>query len=749
MANKNKKIFFTVDSRLLGELGERLVRRSYIALSELIKNAYDADATKTIVKFINAKGTEEKTSEIHIIDDGHGMTFNEVRDYWMRIATPYKIRHPISPLFGRKKTGEKGIGRFACRRLARKLKLETTAKLPKSDKLQHTEVKFDWDKFVEGTSLDEIPCSYETKLIDEGSTGLTLKLIDLSDKWSQRDFDTLRRQVLLLSMSQPTRRKGYKEDPGFGMILDAPEFEKGKGALVDQFMDAGWGELEGHIKEDGTAILELTAKKIGHKTYTLPEKFEDLRGINYEIAWVPLKKSYYRDPRTLSKAGAEEIMSDQGGVRVYLDGFRVYPYGDSGDDWLGIDHDVARRWGQPEEIFRNVSTNLRIDFGRSMLNHPRNPNLIGRVFMYSSPQSPFQVKMDREGFVENEAYESLRKFIRLGLQWTTLYYGRFLMKVTEEKLKEAEKELEEELGKEVTIPPVEEALNLLETVAEKSNQYIPEDELKVPKDRIEAAADVIRSSFEYHESQINLLRAFFSANQLLFGFGHEIRGLYAQLDTNANTAQRLAKELPKQQKREFEEFAESLRKTRDRFDQQLKLFGIFSKGYKTDKKRILIKSAIEDIKKCFDYVLSAYNIDLKISIPDSLRTGPMMEFELFSIIVNLVTNAIKAVIAGPGKKILIEAKKEDSGTTIRAYDDGIGLPKDFWEDVFQPMVTDPEGRLYSRLKDRIPDRAIVILGTGSGLGLSIVKGIAETYGGTASFVDAKRPWITCVEVKLP
>ena len=230
-----EKLGFTVDSQLLGELGERLVTKNHVALSELIKNGYDADATKIIIRFINAGkgGTKGKKSEIQLIDDGHGMTFQEVKDYWMRIATPYKIREPISPIFGRKKTGNKGIGRFACRRLAKRLIIESTAKIPKSKELDWTRVEFDWDRFEPGTILTEIPCDFRTRRLNEGQPGLILKLTDLIEPWSEAEFNLLRRQVLLLTVVKGIRRKGFREDPGFDIIFEAPEFPKGTGILVE------------------------------------------------------------------------------------------------------------------------------------------------------------------------------------------------------------------------------------------------------------------------------------------------------------------------------------------------------------------------------------------------------------------------------------------------------------------------------------------------------------------------------------
>jgi hypothetical protein len=95
---------FTVDSALLRELGEKLVESVHLALAELIKNSYDADATEVTVRFTQ---DDEGNDEIHIIDNGIGMNFREVEEYWMRIATTNKNKNRLSPLYGRPKTGER------------------------------------------------------------------------------------------------------------------------------------------------------------------------------------------------------------------------------------------------------------------------------------------------------------------------------------------------------------------------------------------------------------------------------------------------------------------------------------------------------------------------------------------------------------------------------------------------------------------------------------------------------------------
>ena len=752
---------FTVDSQLLGELGERLVTRNYIALSELVKNAYDADATKITIRFVNAKkGSKKlKNSEIHLIDDGHGMVFGHVKDYWMRIATPYKVREPVSPTFGRRKTGNKGIGRFACRKLAGRLLLETTGRIPNSKDLEWTRMEFDWGDFEPGTNLTEIPCRYQSRRLARGIIGLTLTLKDLTEPWTVGEFNLLRRQLLTLSVVKGTRVEGFKEDPGFDIKLDAPEFPKGAGVLVDQFMDAGWGKLEGRVDEDGTTSLKMQAKRIGSRDYVLREKFGLLKGIEFEISWIPRKKEYFRDTRTLTK-GLAEITREQGGVRVYLDGFRIYPYGDPRNDWLGIDKDVARRRGPVDKVLTDVASALGVDPSRALLSHPQNRHLIGKIYIMSRPETAFSVKADREGFVTNAAFEQLVRCTRLALEWFTLHYNKFLLLHETEALRIAEKKLRERLGevraekksvRGISAPLVEKAMDVLSLEAERAQEGLTPAERTKSKERVEVAAEVIERSFTQAQTHLNVLRAVASTGALMFVYSHEIKALIARLDTHANTIKQIVKGLPKKQRDELEQFAHSLRETRDRFDQQVKLFGLLTeKTADLKRKRLPVRKNCREVVRGFGYLVEHYELnDIELDIPELLKTGPMLDAELFSVIVNLLSNAIKATISGLGKNVMIRARKEAGKTLISVMDDGIGLPSDFREEVFEPLTADPDGRLYEGLSKRVLYEDLDTLGRGSGLGLSIVRGIAETYGGKAEFVDAEDSWKTQVEVVLP
>src|SRR5262245_12397033 len=114
-----QRMKFSVDSRLLRELGERLVGHPYIALAELVKNAYDADATKVVISFA--------TDRIEVSDNGHGMDIEAFASRWMRVGSTHKEAQQVSPRFGRSLTGSKGVGRLSVQLLAQHLELRSVS----------------------------------------------------------------------------------------------------------------------------------------------------------------------------------------------------------------------------------------------------------------------------------------------------------------------------------------------------------------------------------------------------------------------------------------------------------------------------------------------------------------------------------------------------------------------------------------------------------------------------------------------
>jgi len=150
-------------------------------------------------------------------------------------------------------------------------------------------------------------------------------------------------------------------------------------------------------------------------------------------------------------------------------------------------------------------------------------------------------------------------------------------------------------------------------------------------------------------------------------------------------------------------------------------------------------------------VLQKYDIDVDYCrIPNQLKTGRILEAELYSILLNILSNAIKAVIAsGRTKKIMITAEKNEKGTKINILDTGVGVQVKSSNDLFVPFIADPQGTMYPLLSKRINPEDEYIVGTGSGLGLSIVREIVNVRGGSIEFRPAEGEWKTNLEIILP
>jgi hypothetical protein len=113
---------FTVDTHLFRELGELLVGRDSTALVELIKNSYDADATMVSVE--GAHLDNPQRGRIRIADDGIGMNAKLFENGFLRIASRVKEQGDRrSPVYKRRFTGAKGIGRLAAHKLSKKMNI--------------------------------------------------------------------------------------------------------------------------------------------------------------------------------------------------------------------------------------------------------------------------------------------------------------------------------------------------------------------------------------------------------------------------------------------------------------------------------------------------------------------------------------------------------------------------------------------------------------------------------------------------
>lgn len=375
---------FRPRARIIRTLGHDLITNEVIALQELIKNAYDADAKHVIITF--EEPLVPSQGAITITDDGDGMTLETIRAAWMEPATVSKVTRKKSRT-GRRMTGEKGIGRFAAARVASALEMTTVAR----GEQREVRVRFDWGVFDDQTRyLDEIKCRWEEKRVPKSrKSGTTLRLIDLNDEWKQdkekQSFSTLRAELSRLvspvespdrfqiELILPERFREYAGPISPPAVLGKPHYKLA--GRVD-----ATGEIEAKYSGPGSggSLLENDKNlKIilpgGRKPTCGPFEFEfrvwdrspeDLDPLARELG------STLRDLRRDLDAAC--------GISIYRDRFRVLL---PENDWLRLD---LRRVQNPT---MRISNNQIV--GMVSISADRNPGLrdqTNRQGIVDSPQ---------------------------------------------------------------------------------------------------------------------------------------------------------------------------------------------------------------------------------------------------------------------------------------------------------------------------------------------------------------------------
>lgn len=741
---------FSVDSALLSELGEKLVETPHIALVELVKNAYDADATRVEVRI---RFTDISGPDIQVIDNGSGMSFSDVENYWMRIATTHKREKNLSPLYGRPRTGSKGIGRFACRRLGTNLQLETTARVNKT--FEKTTVTFPWSKFEPGGEITEIICNGDRRTIRKAETGTTLTISGGSyDQWDRRGYNYLKRQLAVLTANRGNRRRGFEHDPGFDVRLDVPGFEAPIENLRDSLITAGWGDLSIEVKESGVVTYNLSAMRIGSKTIVHPKKFPNLNGVTAHVGIMPTyTRDELRKKDILSKTSLNEIVDDWGGVFVRLKGFRVYPYGEKFNDWLRIERDRGLRATSLPALLQPFAAGLRgVNPSRALLSLLSSRSYIGDVEVGQEAAEYFEPKASREGFVENAAFEELREIVRFGIDWSTIFREYFRGLTAQGEAAKAREELEVQLKE--TIEPKEiinSALRVVESEVKSLATRLPIAERQQILRSIKTATAAIARHEESNAEERRHLQLVASTSTLLLIFSHEVKSLLSWFEQVRISLDEIKNDAQEAQANKLTRIQDEFGETKDRLLDLLSMTSLISVTRKSSPARITLLSRLQRAIRSFDLICKKYQIDISTDgVNRSLQVGPILEAELMAILLNVLSNSIKSVIAEGGKRRLaIKAERRARNAVINILDNGVGLDAKHFEEVFNPFSSDPTNRLYDGLKSKLNLEDEYILGTGSGLGLSIAREILANRGGTIRFVKPARPWTACIEIELP
>src|SRR2546428_4170137 len=198
-------------------LGEQLIRNDSIAILELVKNGYDADAktcTVRVISGLTSKGL------IEIEDDGSGMTLEVILGSWMEPATDAKIRQKMSPK-GRRVQGEKGVGRFAADKIGRSLVLTSRTR----GSADEVEVRVDWDAFETPSSyLQDVKVPWVRRPASRiQGAGTVLHIERLRSQWDEE-------MVLHLRAGLDRLVLGLGKKDEFALILESDEYPSLSGA---------------------------------------------------------------------------------------------------------------------------------------------------------------------------------------------------------------------------------------------------------------------------------------------------------------------------------------------------------------------------------------------------------------------------------------------------------------------------------------------------------------------------------------
>jgi hypothetical protein len=372
-----------VRARLINLIGEELISDEPVALVELVKNAYDADARRVEVRF---EGDPGAPSRVIVTDDGIGMDLDIVLNAWLEPGTVLKKMNDHSP-GGRLYQGAKGIGRFAAARLGETLFLETRRE--GADEV--VRVLLNWGRFTDESYLDEIKVDYEVVTDYGAPVGTRLTIEGLrAGAWNAEAFERLHARL--------TRLISPFADVGdFEIVLDLPAYPALSGKvqppellLKPKYQLAGQVDIDGHFV--GNIAVDGVSREISRSLGRGDEKL-------FCGAFAIELRAWDRDREGLEPIAARENLAISQirktldaycGVTIYRDGFRVHPYGERGNDWLNLD---LRSRQNP---VRNLANNQMI--GAVRISRDANPELKDRS--------------TREGMVRNAAHDALEDWFR-------------------------------------------------------------------------------------------------------------------------------------------------------------------------------------------------------------------------------------------------------------------------------------------------------------------------------------------------
>ncbi len=786
---------FSVDTHIFRELGELLVGRESTALLEMIKNSYDADASEIVVTATESDYPDR--AHIVIQDNGCGMSAEQFVNGFLRIASRFKDEgERRSNVYRRRYTGSKGIGRLAAHKLAQVMDIASVCGIPAGMARQAIEARIDWEliesKETLGEAVDGITLM-EPALRRPAPVGTTITLSKLRQTWTPAERARfvaecrscqvpeiltipLPRRVLDSSLlfEKPVVRDVTGADPGFAIRLEG-DFAEGDDyweALVDQ---TGW-------------VLEIVAARgdpqvrygIAPTRATMRE-FPEVRRREFEHPHpLPDEGPFFqarillRDEQIRGKKVLAGWAIKTGGVRVYLEGFRVLPYGEPNDDWLRLNANAVRRSWELTEGFEKMFDEE--DEGPDDWQQFASPNssYTGAVFLIQAEAPSLRMLVNREGFVADRGFEAVVALLRIGndLLTRTRAAGKYpelqrrKVKREEEQRAEARRAAEAAAGSAgpssgrgssaapaptpsvpVVTPPLRRTT--LNEAATRANAAVDEvrrilpvtSEMQPVRQQLDVAqsvvAELVTAADRTRDAEA-MLRVLASVGTQMASFVHEIRGL---LSTVVAVHERVGQlrgdtSVRGHVRERLAEVYASLGDLRRQVERQATyLVDVTAPDARRRRSRQKLAEQFDAAARLVGPAIERRNITLRNEISSTLKSPPMFAAEITSVFSNLLTNAVKA--AGQDGKIRARGNSLPGGVVVVVVENS-GVDVDLadaerWFQPFESTTTEVDS----------------VLGQGMGLGLTITRDMLEQYGATIKFVPPSGDFKTAIEVRFP
>ena len=361
------------DAALIDRIGEQFIPNNAIGISELIKNSYDADATRVLVDVGSAFDKDEKKRSITIRDNGHGMDKSDIEEKFMVIANESKKRNKLSPK-GRYCTGEMGLGRFALQRLGMNVVVYT-----KKIDCNEWKLTIDWGKFQPGMNIQDVEHplvdDHKDKKFEKNQSGTHIVIKNMKQGMEGNNLQKLHKAIgnlispFVSSMDFSIEIQGLTgnrrkwEEFDIQRICEQAHYsiegqlQEGK-ILWEYSCKNPWSEGNGKVEFGMWDVKDLVSKLPGNQQVN-----NLLTNIRFHAYGFVRDNKLLKKLKTSSGTFSKNQLDEHIGVRVYRDSHRVYPYGErlndmQVNDWLSLDKSrmsASTKWFSNDQIIAAVA----------------------------------------------------------------------------------------------------------------------------------------------------------------------------------------------------------------------------------------------------------------------------------------------------------------------------------------------------------------------------------------------------------